>query len=55
MCVITVQSGGEACGAYPGPGVSSEAEGKLPTETQHAAAQQRHAVSAAARRTGPTQ
>lgn len=55
MCVITDQPGGEARGAYPGPGVSSEAEGQLPAETQHAAAQQRHAVPAAARRPGRTQ
>lgn len=46
--MISDQPGGEACGAYPRPGVSSEAEGQLPAETQHAAAQQRHAVPAAA-------
>lgn len=50
MCVIPDEPGGEARGADPGPGVSSEAEGQLAAETQHAAAQQRHAVPAAARR-----
>ena len=55
MCVIPDEPGGEACGANPGPGVGSEAEGQLSAETQHAAAQQRHAVPAAARRPGRTQ
>lgn len=50
MCVIPDEPGGEARGADPGPGVSAEAEGQLAAETQHAAAQQRHAVPAAARR-----
>lgn len=55
MCVITDQPGGEACGAYPEPGVGSETERQLPAETQHAAAQQRHAISAAPRRPRHTQ
>ena len=55
MCVIADQPGGEARGAHPGPGVRSEAKGELSAETQHAAAQQRHAVPAAARRPRRTQ
>lgn len=55
LCVISDQPGGEARGADPGAGVSSEAAGKLAAETQHAAAQQRHAVPAAARWPGHTQ
>lgn len=47
MRFIIDQFGGETRWADPEPGVSSEAEGQLPAETQHAAAQQRHAVSAA--------
>lgn len=50
LCVISDQPGGEARGADPGAGVSAEAAGQLAAETQHAAAQQRHAVLAAARR-----
>lgn len=53
--MITDQPGGEARRAHPEPGVSSEAEGQLSAETQHAAAQQRHAISAAARRPRRTQ
>lgn len=55
VCVIADQPGGEAHGAHPRPGGGSEAAGQLPTEAQHAAAQQRHAVPAAARRPGCTQ
>lgn len=55
LCVIADQPGGEARGADPGAGVSSEAAGQLAAETQHAAAQQRHAVPAAARWPGHTQ
>lgn len=43
------QPGGEAHGEDSGPGVGSEAEGRVAAEAQHAAAQQRHAVPAAAR------
>lgn len=53
--VLADQPGGEAHGAHPRPGVGSEAEGQLPAEAQHAAAQQRHAVPAAARRPRRTQ
>lgn len=53
--VISDQPGGEARGADPGAGVSSEAAGQLAAETQHAAAQQRHAVPATARRPGHAQ
>lgn len=55
LCVISDQPGGEARGAHPGAGVSSEAAGQLAAETQHAAAQQRHAVPAAARWPGHAQ
>ena len=55
MCVVADEPGGEARGADPGPGVGPEAAGKLSAETQHAAAQQRHAVPAAARRARHTQ
>lgn len=55
MCVVADRPGGEAHGANPGPGVGSAAEGQLPAETQHAAAQQGHAVPAAARRPRRTQ
>lgn len=55
MCVIEDQPGGKACGADPEPGVSSEAERQLAAETQHAAAQQGHAVPAAARRSRRSQ
>ena len=48
--VIADEPGGEARGANPQPGVGSEAERELTAEDQHAAAQQRHAVPAAARR-----
>ncbi len=54
VCVAD-QPGGEACRADPELGVGSEAERQLAAETQHAAAQQRHAVPAAARRPRHTQ
>lgn len=53
--MISDHSGGETRGANPEPGVGSEAEGQLSAETQHAAAQQGHAVSAAPRRPRRTQ
>lgn len=55
VCVISDQPGGEARGADPGAGISSEAAGQLAAETQHAAAQQRHAVPAVACWPGRTQ
>lgn len=53
--MVADRSGGEARGARPGPGGGAPSAGQLAAEAQQAAAQQRHAVPAAARRARRTQ